>query len=193
MCDAGAGFRGLNQGGATVPCSEAVKVYWGLTEPRWLVSLGSTFTVFEDWILSTTVAGMGGHWMSSDYLGARHQSFVSSELYYLQDNAIGMGYLNLSRSGLTYHKAGFVKLREVSLGYNVPEALAERLGASSARISVGLRNAATLYLRMECPLEEPRVCASDPEMNRPGEDFWGEPAGSWPPNKQATLALSVSF
>ena len=193
MCDAGTGFRGLNQGGATVPCDEAVKVYWGLTEPRWLVSLGSTFTVFEDWILSTTVAGMGGHWMSSDYLGARHQSFVSSELFYLQDNAIGMGYLNLSRSGLTYHKAGFVKLREVSLGYNVPDALAERLGASSARISVGLRNAATLYLRMECPLEEPRVCASDPEMNRPGEDFWGEPAGSWPPNKQATLALSVSF
>ena len=71
--------------------------------------------------------------MSSDYLGARHQSFVSSELFYLQDNAIGMGYLNLSRSGLTYHKAGFVKLREVSLGYNVPDALAERLGASSAR------------------------------------------------------------
>jgi hypothetical protein len=193
MCDGGSGSNGQMMGGPPVPCSEAPRVYWGRTEPKYVVNLGSRWTFLENLSLYANVEAQGGHMMASDYLAARHTTFPSSELVFLQDNAIAMAYIQVGRSPLTFHKAGFAKLRELSLRYTLPASFVARAGATRATLNVGVRNVANLWIAQKCPPVEPRVCAADPEMNRPEENFWGEAGGGWPPLRQGTVSLSVSF
>ena len=193
MCDSGTGIAGQESGGPALPCADAGRVFWGQTEPKWVVNLGSTWTFFEDWTVSATIAAQGGHWMASDYLGARHTTFPSSEMVFLQDNPIGLSYVQLGRSPLTFHEAGFAKLREVSLRYRLPTALVAKIGADRASFILGARNLANLWFAGKCPPTEPRVCAADPEMNRPNEDYWGEAAGSMPPVSRYTIGFTTSF
>src|SRR5690606_20718377 len=145
MCDGGTGPDGKQMGGPPVPCDEAPRVFWGQGEPKWLLNFVSSWTLFDNWQVSATIDAKGGHWMSSDYLGARHSSFPSSRLIFLQDDPIAMGYLQVARSGLTFHRADFAKLREVTVGYTVPSSLAQRFGARSASLRFGARNLLTLW------------------------------------------------
>ena len=193
MCDSGTGIAGQESGGPALPCADAGRVFWGQTEPKWVVNLGSTWTFFQDWTVSANIAAQGGHWMASDYLGARHTTFPSSEMVFLQDNPIGLSYVQLGRSPLTFHEAGFAKLREVSLRYRLPTALVAKIGADRASFILGARNLANLWFAGKCPPTEPRVCAADPEMNRPNEDYWGEAAGSMPPVRRYTIGFTTSF
>ncbi len=140
--------------------------------------------------------------MTSDYLGARSTSYPTSQLVYLQDNAIGQAYRQITRNGLSFHEAGFLKLREVSLAYTLPEAVVNRIGASRALLTVGARNLARLWIQQEragewCNWEQygPDRCEipTDPEMSRPGYDFQGESGGDWPPLSSWSVRLNVTF
>jgi hypothetical protein len=53
MCDGGAGRKGLEFGGAPVPCANAPLLVWGPSEPSWIVNLTSTWTLSDDWRLRT--------------------------------------------------------------------------------------------------------------------------------------------
>lgn len=192
MCDGGTGPEGSvrNPGGVPVPCGEAPRVYWGRGEANRIASLTNTFTLFQDWQLNMTMDYKGGHWMSSEYIGARYSGFRSAPNTFLQDSPIGMAYRSIARSGYSNHKGGFAKLREVSLAYTLSDNLASRMGASRARIQVGMRNIATMW-RAQSHIE--REHSHDPEMNRPEENFGGEAGGGWPPTSQLTVNVSVSF
>ncbi|MQA92271.1 MAG: TonB-dependent receptor plug domain-containing protein [Gemmatimonas sp.] len=178
MCDGGTGPDGKQMGGPPVPCDEAPRVFWGKGEPTWLLNVVSNWNLFENWQLSASIDAKGGHWMSSDYLGARHSSFPSSRLIFLQDDPIAMAYLQVARSGLTFHRGDFAKLREVTLRYTVPTSLAARIGARNASLQIGARNLATLWVA-DTHVEREKII--DPEMNRPDENFGGESGGDWPP------------
>ena len=193
MCDGGRGKGGIEMGGPPVPCDEAPDVFWGTTQPTWIANLNSTITLFENWTLSATIAGEGGHMMSSEYLGARTLTRLASVLANLQDNAIAMGHVQTDRNALSFHRAGFLKLRELAVSYVLPESFVSRLGADRARLTVGGRNLWRMWNQELCPPTEPRTCAQDAEANRPQYDFQGEGGGNWPPLSQITVSMNVSF
>jgi hypothetical protein len=196
MCDSGVGGEegNLNRprmpGGPPIPCSESARVFWGTGEPTRIASLVNNFTLFQNWQVGMTIDYKGGHWLASDYLGARESGFNSGQNVFLQDNPFGMAYITVARQGYTYGKGGFAKLREVTLAYTLPDDLAARVGASRARLQAGMRNIATIW-QAQAHVERERVI--DPEMNRPDENFGGEAGGGWPPMSTITLGLSVSF
>ena len=190
VCDGGAGRNGLEFGGAPVPCDNAPRLVWGRSEPSWLVNLTSTWALFDDWRLTANIDAQGGHWMSSDYLGSRHTSFQTSQLAHLQDNPVGQAYRLVTRNGLAFHRAGFAKLRELSLAYTLPDGITERVGATRANLTVGVRNVATLWLAQRF-VERERI--TDPEMSRPDNNFSGESGGDWPPLSFWSLRMNVTF
>ena len=190
VCDGGAGRNGLEFGGAPVPCDNAPRLVWGRSEPSWLVNLTSTWALFDDWRLTANIDAQGGHWMSSDYLGARHTSFQTSQLTHLQDNPVGQAYRQVTRNGLAFHRAGFAKLRELSLAYTLPDGITERIGATRANLTVGVRNAARLWLAQRFVERE---SITDPEMSRPDNNFAGESGGDWPPLSFWSFRMNVTF
>ena len=190
LCDGGTGRKGLELGGAPVPCDNAPLLVWGPSEPSWLVNLTSTWTLFDDWRLTANIDAQGGHWMSSDYLAARHTNFHTSRLTHLQDNAVGQAYRQETRNGLAYHRAGFAKLRELTLAYTLPDAVTDRIGATRANVTLGVRNLARLWLAQKF-VERERI--TDPEMSRPDNQFAGESGGDWPPLSFWSLRMNITF
>jgi hypothetical protein len=167
------------------------------------VNLNQTFTLFDNWRASVNIDAMGGHWTAHDYASARYTSHPTAQLVYLQDDPISMGYIEVTRNGFSYAKAGFAKLREVALSYNLPSTLVQRVGASSASIRVGVRNVARLWVEQDCidpggPSLGESSCepVSDPEVTRDegGDyDFAGESGGGWPPLSQWTARVNLVF
>ncbi len=202
MCDGGAGKSGLEFGGDPVPCATAPQLFWGPTDPTRILNFTPTVTIFDDWRLTANIDAQWGHWVAADYATARYSSHPSAKLYWLQDDLLGMAYINVTRNGLGYHKAGFAKLRELSLSYTVPTDLASRIGATSANVRIGVRNAHRFWLQQKdtgdptinggTGLKYPEP-ASDPEVGRAEFIFAGEDGAGWPPIPQWTIRFGVTF
>jgi hypothetical protein len=201
MCDSGTGKNGLEPGGPPMPCFDAngaiqaPQLVWGPTDPTRLLNVTPTFTILNNWRLQANFDAQWGHWMSADYATARYTSHPSTQEVWLQDDPIAQAYIQVTRNGLGYHKAGFLKLREISLAYTLPQSMVARIGASSANIRVGARNVARLWLQQKCVGDNLKECelASDPEVTRGEYIFAGEDGGGWPPIPQWTVRLGVTF
>jgi len=202
MCDGGAGKNGLEFGGAPVPCATAPQLNWGTTDPTRILTFTPTVTILDDWRLAANIDAQWGHWVAADYATARYSSHPSSKMYWLQDDLMGMAYVNVTRNGLGYHKAGFAKMRELSLSYTVPTDLASRFGATSANVRVGVRNAWRIWLQQPYTADptmnggtglkhyEP---ISDPAVGRSEFIFAGEDGARWPPIPQWPIRLGLTF
>lgn len=196
MCDAGTGLKGLEIGGGDLPCDQAPQVVWGPTDPTRIVNVTPTITLFDNIRLAANFDAQWGHWVAADYATARYTSHPSTKLTWVQDDPIGMAYVQISRNGLGYHKGGFIKIREVSASYDLPEWVTGRIGASSANLRVGVRNAFRLWLQQanagDSRLKYPEPI-SDSEVTRGEYIFGGEDGGGWPPIPQWTIRLGVTF
>lgn len=205
MCDGGTGHQitradgstyGVEMGGLPVPCDEAPRVVWGPTDPTGLLNVSPTLTFFDDWRLSANLDAQWGHWMSHDYATARYTSHLSAKAIFLQDDPLAMAYVGVTRNGFGYAQAGFIKLREISLSYQLPLRFTSKIGASSMNLRIGARNVARLWLQAEnagdTRLKYPEP-VSDPEVGRPVYNFAGEDGGGWPPIPQWTIRLSMTF
>ena len=189
-CDGGTGKGGVEFGGPPVDCADAPLLFWGQAQPSWLVNLTSTWTIFENWRAAVNIDAQGGYWMSSEYLGPRGTSRLTGPETWVQDNAIYTAYRSVTRNGLSFHEAGFAKLREVSLSYLVPPRLAASIGASRATIAVGVRNVAELWQKVDKVYS---AVIQDHEMKRSDELYQGETSGDWPPLSSWSLRLNVTF
>ncbi len=195
MCDGGTGKQGLELGGAPVPCADAPELVWGPTDPTRLLNLTPTLTIFDNWRLSANLDAQWGHWVAADYATARYTSHPSTKLNWLQDDPIGMAYIDVSRNGFGFHEAGFIKLREISVSYNVSPSIAQRFGATAANVRIGARNV-WRWLQQDCvgdPVLKHCELQSDPEVTRGEYIFAGEDGGGWPPVPQWTVRFGVTF
>ena len=201
LCDPGSGRRDLEftdiDGMSTaeitaigVDCDTAPLLVWGDSNPTSLLNVNTTLTIFDNWRLSANIDGQFGHVISHDYQGARFTSHPSARLVWLQDQAIPQAYRSVTRNGLSYADAGFLKLREVALAYRVPPSLASRMGASSANIRLGVRNIKRIWLQQRRVFRERPV---DPEVTRDSHDFGGESGGGWPVGSQWTARVTLTF
>lgn len=79
----------------------------------------------------------------------------------------------------------FLRLRDVSVTYNIPRALLGRTGASNASFTLAAANAAMLWTRYS---------GMDPEVNTYGNrDFVRVDAYAAPQNRRITASLNVNF
>ena len=190
MCDGGRGIAGREMGGPAVPCDDAPQVFFGPGDPTWQVHLNSVWTLIEDWRLSVTLDAQGGNWLNGDYIAGQNTRHAEKTIK--QDDALWQGFRAFSRDGPTMYRGDFLKLREVSLRYSLPPALAARLGGSSASIVGSVYNIATLWARDRFTRFGQYIW--DQEMQAPNFEYMGQvPGGTPPPMSRATLRVNFVF
>jgi TonB-linked SusC/RagA family outer membrane protein len=197
MCDGGTGPEGVDPGGSPVACAQAPQVWLGHSQPTWQVGIGSAFSILQNLTVYARVEGNGGHWQDDTGVGANgsrsRPGVVRDDPMYLARSAFGGGH------GL--YEAGFLRLREISANYEVPERLAQRTGARRVGISLGMRNVMMLWTKhngwstprdghLHLPLSGLNVW--DPEIRSTGSTATGYQT-VLPPTASLTMTLRASF
>jgi len=144
VCDGGTGASGLELGGPDVACSSAPRVFWGHSQPTWQAGLNTTVTLYRNLRLYARVDGNGGHLQSNTEIRALHNQ-GSTEAVILRNDPFLQVYRAIEADAVGTYKAGFLRLRELSASYNLPQNLASRLRANTASISAAGRNLSMLW------------------------------------------------
>ncbi|HUQ98500.1 MAG TPA: SusC/RagA family TonB-linked outer membrane protein [Gemmatimonadaceae bacterium] len=131
------------QGGAPVPCANASPVFLGNTTPTSEGAFTSTLSFMQNFSFYTMLDFKGGYKKLDGNRRVRCHLFdLCRENYYPKEFAPEI--VGAVTSGSLYsdliNDASYVKLREISLSYNLPGTFATRVGASRASISVAGRN-----------------------------------------------------
>jgi TonB-linked SusC/RagA family outer membrane protein len=200
-CDGGTGPGGLRPGGPDVPCAQAKQLYLGRTQPTWTFGLDNTVTLYRNVRLYARLEGNGGHKQVNTEIRAIHNQ-STSEAVLLRNNAILQATRILENDRTGVYEAGFLRLREVSASYDLPEASARRLlRARRASVSAGMRNVAMLWTAQHgwnTPrsgmVREPiaNMITWDPEVRAVGQTQVGYQT-VMPPTASATLTFRLSY
>lgn len=142
LCEGGDPITG---GGPAVPCDEAGTAFWGQPTPSW--DFGATTTLrWRNLQLSATADGIGGYVKCNGDIAFAHVLFRNTRTTVERSDPIHAAYDAMGAScQLGLVDAGFAKLRDVSLRYELPSGLADRIGAERASISVSAQNFFTLW------------------------------------------------
>ena len=201
-CDGGTGPQGVDPGGAPVPCAEAPQVWWGHTQPTWTLGVGNTFTLFNNLMLYARVEGNGGHYQANTEIRATHNQATTEGVLRGNDPILQATRIYENDATGTY-KAGFLRLREVSATYNIPERLVSRIGARRGSLSVGMRNVVMLWTAehgwdtyrdgsIRVPVANRSMITWDPEVRSTGQTATGYQT-VLPPTATATVTVRVGF
>ncbi|MBK8057919.1 MAG: TonB-dependent receptor [Gemmatimonadetes bacterium] len=132
--------------GSPLPCADAPDVFLGQTDPKVLGAITNTFTFFNRLTLSTLVDWKQGFVHGENDTLVRCQLFQNCRAYWfpLEYNPVFVaGIQSSSLHDFAAADASFVKLRQVTIGYRVPESFAQRLGAKSLRVVAAANNLRT--------------------------------------------------
>ncbi len=200
MCDGGTGRDGLERGGAAIPCSEASRLYFGPSLPTWQVGLNSTVTLLGNLRLYARVDALGGHYGFNSELRAMHNLGIT-ETVLRRDDPMVQATRALENDYMGLYEAGFARLREVSLGYTVPDTWSERVGATRASVNLSARNLWMLWTQKHgvgtprdgrVDAERGGLWTWDPEMRSMG-DVQADFQTVLPPTASANLTFRLSF
>jgi TonB-dependent SusC/RagA subfamily outer membrane receptor len=147
MCDGGTGKDGIQPGGKPVPCASAPLIYWGRGgNPTWEGTVVNTVTLFDNLTFQIEADGQGGNIIDDDDIAVAATTFNNTSLSNLHNNAVYQAYRQLGRAPIGFVNDGFVRLRSVSVTYNLPAAWARKLGgATRTNITVSGRNLLLLW------------------------------------------------
>lgn len=195
MCEGGTDFG--DGDGSVVPCAGAPRIYSGNPTPTWLSAL-SADVVWGRWRLVGIAEFQGGHWMSDGNLGGAHVFFNDSRAAVEQTDPVFVAYQQLGSFGpLGLMKAGFGKLRNLSLTYEVPGRWAGLLGASRGSITLTGANLATLWRAQRGTFGARSV---DPEVRINTASFFSDPNStngfnqeSWPQFRRFLATVRLAF
>lgn len=143
-CDGGRGKEGLEMGGAPVPCSAAPRVRWGPSQPVWQLGVNTTVTLFKRLRLYASADGNGGNYQSDTEIRALHNLGLTRAVI-LRDDPILQEYRSIENDATGTFLASFVRLRELSATYTLPNRFAGRLGANGGTFGLSMRNVAMLW------------------------------------------------
>jgi hypothetical protein len=142
MCEGGDPITG---GGPAVPCEQAGTTYWGQPEPSWDIGASATLR-YRNLSLSGTADGQGGYVKCNGDIAWAHVFFRNTKAIVERKDPILAAYDQMGvicQAGLV--NSGFAKLRDLSLQYQLPSALATRIGATNASITLTAQNMFTLW------------------------------------------------
>ena len=201
-CDGGTGPKGIDPGGDPVPCANAPRVWWGHTQPTWTFAFGNSFTLFNNLRLYGRVEGYGGHLQANTEIRATHNQ-VTSAAVLLRNDPILQATRVLENDATGTYKAGFLRLREITAGYDLPRLITQRIGAKNGALSVGMRNVAMLWTAehgwdtprdgsVRVPVANRTMITWDPEVRSTGQAATGYQT-VLPPAASLTMNLRLSF
>lgn len=144
MCDGGRGKQGLEMGGPAVPCSQAPRVRWGPSQPVWQLGLNTTVTLFKRLRLYASADGNGGNYQSDTEIRALHNLGLTRQVIQRNDPIL-QEYRAIENDATGTFLASFIRLRELSATYMLPNHFAGRFGANGGSFSVAMRNVAMLW------------------------------------------------
>ena len=153
----------------------------GKETPDWTAGLRNQFT-YKNWDMSFFVYTRQGAMFSNAYLngtmgdiGSEKQNHSSamdiwsednpSNTYYSHMTGPGLGHKNEAKGGnsrvaLSYQLFDFVRISDITLGYNLPSQVLSELGVSRLRI----------YGQVQNPFLFTDVITPDPEYNKAGTE-----------------------
>lgn len=146
----------------------------GSYRPKWSGGIMNTFTyknfdlsffIFSRWgyTINTGAETLGGRFMMRklDYFIPG----VNEDAEYYQPGSNGEA-ADPWNSSMNYRDGSFIKLRNISLGYNFPKAKLERLGISNFKIYAQLMNPAMLYSKVD--FLDPDLASYNNNTTQPG-------------------------
>jgi hypothetical protein len=175
-------------------------VLWGHTQPTWQLGFNSTVTLWQNLRLYARVDGNGGNWQSDTEIRALHNQ--GSTLAVIQRNdPFLQEYRAIENDAVGMYQAGFMRLRELSASYTLPNKFAHRVGASNANLSVAGRNLMMLWTKQDgwntardgeisVPLANQHVW--DPEIRAVGDLSNGFQT-ILPPTASVTATVRLTF
>lgn len=194
-----------------LPQLDAGTFQLGNIQPDWIGGLSNTFTYRGFSFGSLIDVRMGGDLFDVGTGLARKTGQYVETAVGREEGVIGKGVMNVgteespayvpndvivgaqsfwnAQNPRTYHEAGifdgsFVKLRELSLGYSLPQTLLADTFLESVRLSVVGRNLAILFKN------HPHL---DPEFDAKGGNAQGFGYGEMPSTRNIGFNLNVSF
>ncbi|HTK52256.1 MAG TPA: TonB-dependent receptor [Gemmatimonadaceae bacterium] len=195
MCEGGTNFgRG---DGTTVPCADAPLVFFGGPTPTWLSSFSGD-VAWKSWRLAAVAEFQGGHYVSEGNVGGSHVFFNNSRAAVEQTDPILVAYQGMGAFGATgIMKAGFGKIRNVSLTYTMPSQLARAMRATGASITLTGANLGTIWRAQDGTYG---AKAQDPEIRVNNSNFLGDnnltngfTQESWPQYTRFLATLRLTF
>jgi outer membrane receptor protein involved in Fe transport len=194
-----------------LPVVETTPRILGNIQPKWMGGITNTFS-FKNFTLTTLVdMKIGGDIYDEGTGTARWTGQYEETAVGREEGVIGKGVVNIGttespvyvpndvivaasqfygyNNPRRYHEAAifdasFVKLREISFGYNIPKYVLQKLGLQTAKISVVGRNVAILFKNT------PHI---DPEVDRFGSNQQGFAYGELPNSRSVGVNLSLGF
>ena len=189
--------------GQPVVCDEDAWIYIGHPDPSLEGSIGSSITFGDRLTLSGLVQGKIGQTKYDLQAWARYSSRQQTELNFFPERFAGNDrefdlndvaeaqYGSSGEFALWVNDASFIRFRELSLAYRMPEEWAQRVGASRGTLSFAARNLGMIWTRWQ---EYPH---HDPENIDPSNTFSGnrEPQASThvPPLTALTLTVRLTI
>ncbi|WP_339877976.1 SusC/RagA family TonB-linked outer membrane protein [uncultured Algoriphagus sp.] len=160
--------------------TNADRQFQGYTAPRFRWSLRNEFTLFNNFDISFMLYSYLGHYGSFNQMKNRDgfldrtSSYVTP--YWTEDNPNNeWARLNSSEGGAggfnVYRKKSFVRLENISMGYNLPKQLTEKANITNLRVYGNIRNVG---------------------FYAPQWDFW-DPENSGPIPRYFTLGIDVTL
>ncbi|WP_421826311.1 SusC/RagA family TonB-linked outer membrane protein [Larkinella sp.] len=181
--------------------TDADRTIIGNPQPRAFYGFNNTFT-YKNWSLSVLLNGVQGRdvfWAGAVFVRGYHG--VQNNLSEVIDNywksptepgdgkspRIIRGALNnnLRYSSFFNFDGSYLRVRNVTLNYNLPQGLAKRLGMQTGRVYLTSNN---LFTFTKYPGYDPEISNSGDNMLAAGIDYLG-----YPPARTFTLGLSLTF
>ena len=180
-----------------MPCAGAPIIYFGNPTPTWLSSF-STDVSWKRWRLAGVAEFQGGHWVSEGNLGGQHVFFNNSRAAVEQTDPILVAHQTLGAFGAAgIMKAGFGKIRNVSLTYDFPERFAGIMGARLGSVTLTGANLGTIWRAQQGTFG---ARTPDPEVRINSSGFYGDPnlsngyvQESWPQYRRFLATVRLSF
>lgn len=150
----------ITNGNVTVPTT---KQYVGPSQPTREIGLTNTITVWDNFRIFANMDYKGGHYQWCALCSVRNRVDLNT---WLANDPNGDATEKLVAKSLQtkmwVKPADFVKLRELSLTYQVPASIAERLRFETASVTVAGRN---LWMWTKYKFNEKGLASDDPEVN----------------------------
>lgn len=178
-------------GGVTV---ESEAEYVGPSLPTREIGITNTFTLFDDFRIFSNFDYKGGHYQWCAICSIRSR-FDRNTLLVNDPNSDPTEVL-VARSLQTrkwIKEADFIKLREISLSYQLPSALLSNMRVDRANLTVSARN---LWMWTKYEFDQEGLGSADPEVNfssTSGRQFFRTDYASIPMLRSFAVSMRVSF
>ena len=161
-----------NGQGQAVACDPDAWIYQGHPDPNVEMSFSSSFSIGERLTVDALVQGKFGQTKYDLQGWWRYAAFQQTRLnlYPQEYDITDVAEAQFGASGefgLWVNEASFVRFRELSLSYTMPDAWVERLGSSRGSLTLAARNLGMLWTNW------PEWPHHDPEVVDPSNTFTG--------------------